>query len=123
MLVVLGLASALEKDAPTDYMFHRFLANAIIEWSGAFWLLNRMFCFYDFSTVMSVALSVYEQWQWPSFLRSVKDAWSVSQMWSVVYHHICGWWCIPYYVHVGLGHILLSKYQWIVSKHVIKQRL
>lgn len=85
MLVILGFASALE-EVLAEHVVQRFVANAIIGWAGAFWVLNRMLCFYNFSAAVSVALGVYEQWQWPPLVGSLGDAWSVSQMWSVVYH-------------------------------------
>ncbi|KAF2444643.1 hypothetical protein P171DRAFT_431444, partial [Karstenula rhodostoma CBS 690.94] len=86
MLVVYGFAFALEKEILPEHTVRRFVANAIIGWSGAFWILNRMLCFYDFCAAASVALGVYDQWQWPPLVGRLQDAWSVSQMWSVVYH-------------------------------------
>lgn len=86
LLVVLGFASALEAEVVSGNAVLRLVANAVIGWAGAFWILNRLRCYYSFCAAVSVALGVYEQWQWPPLVGRLGDAWSVAQLWGVVYH-------------------------------------
>lgn len=86
MLTILGFASAWETKLLHMQVIRRFVVNAIIGWSGAIWVLSRLLCFYSFCAALTVALGVYEQWQWPPLVGDLKDAWSVRRFWSVVYH-------------------------------------
>jgi hypothetical protein len=63
-----------------------FTFNAVIGWSGAIWVWCRLCCAYSMAAVLSVSFGVFETWEWPPLMGNLDDAWSVRQMWSVVYH-------------------------------------
>jgi hypothetical protein len=88
MLVLLGWGSAAEARLSSEAHLHSFAVNALIGWSGAIWVWDRLNCFYSFMAAVSVAAGVCETWQWPPLMGRLSDAWSVRRVWSVVYHQI-----------------------------------
>lgn len=86
MLLVLGCGSKANDIISMDHTLTRVIMDAIIGWSGAIWVWSRLCCFYSFLAAVSVTFSVCETWEWPPLMGNLRDAWSVRQMWSVVYH-------------------------------------
>ncbi|QIW96627.1 hypothetical protein AMS68_002145 [Peltaster fructicola] len=76
MLIILG--ASLEGQG--------LLANAIVGWSGAIWVWDRLNCAYSVVAALTIALRICEPWEWPPLMGSLKDAWTVRRMWSAVYH-------------------------------------
>jgi hypothetical protein len=88
MLVVMGLASVLERPedrAPTFSAAQTFVLDAVIGLAGAIWIYCRLQTFYSSASAVTVALGVYERWQLPPLMGNLRDAWSVRQFWAV-YH-------------------------------------
>lgn len=86
MLVLLGWSSTIQRRLPSDRSILYYILNSLIGWSGAIWVWDRLNCFYSIMAAISVALGVCENWQWPPLMGHLQDAWSVRQMWSLVYH-------------------------------------
>lgn len=86
MLILLGWSSTTQERLSSNHSFSFCIANSLIGWSGATWVWFRLCCFYSFMAALSVAFGVCEIWQWPPIMGNLWDAWSVRQMWSVVYH-------------------------------------
>ncbi|KNG46361.1 dna-binding protein hexbp [Stemphylium lycopersici] len=90
MLMLLGWASAMEKRMASyhDARLQNLLTNALIGWSGATWVWDRLNFAYSSMAFLSVFSGMSATWQWPPLMGRLRDAWSVRQMWSVVYHQI-----------------------------------
>ncbi|KAF1848728.1 uncharacterized protein K460DRAFT_364714 [Cucurbitaria berberidis CBS 394.84] len=89
MLVILGYSSSMEQRlASSNSRAKLVFVNALIGWSGAIWVWDRLNCFYSLLAAVSVALGICNTSQWPPLMGSIRDAWSVRQMWSVVYHQM-----------------------------------
>lgn len=86
MLVILGCGSAVEHRHSADGYVVAWLSKCIVGWSGAIWVWDRLNCFHSLLAFTSVALGICEPWQWPPLMSRLRDAWSVRQMWSSVYH-------------------------------------
>ena len=86
MLVLLGWGSAAEVWLPSEARPYHVMVDALIGWSGAIWVWERLNFAYSFMAAGSVACGVCETWQWPPLMGKLRDAWSVRQVWSVVYH-------------------------------------
>jgi hypothetical protein len=81
MLVILGYGSALRDQTTSSNHWKVMLMNSIIGWSGAIWVWDRLQCAYSMAAVLSAALGVCNTWEWPPLMGSLKEAWSVRQMW------------------------------------------
>lgn len=86
MLVLLGWGSAAEIRLSSEARPYHLIVDALIGWSGAIWVWDRLNSAYSFMAAVSVATGVCETWQWPPLMGKLRDAWSVRQVWSVVYH-------------------------------------
>jgi hypothetical protein len=86
MLVLLAWGSTAEARLSSEACLHRLIINMLIGWSGAIWVWGRLNGFYSSIAAVSVAVGVCETWQWPPLMGNLRDAWSVRQVWSVVYH-------------------------------------
>ena len=93
MLVVLGWSVAMRDEIESGFWtgagelnLEVFTFNAIIGWAGAIWVWDRLCCAYSMVAALSVAIGMYDTWEWPPLMGSIDDAWTVRQMWSAVYH-------------------------------------
>lgn len=84
-LTALGLGCALRAQVGPDEQVKRVAANAIVGWSGAVWVWDRLNCAYGLAASLGVATGATGTWEWPPLMGSLKDAWSVRQMWRYVY--------------------------------------
>jgi hypothetical protein len=84
MLIVLGCASALQEKVPFDDYWKVIAVDAIVGWSGAVWVWDRLNCAYSTAATLAVALNLTETWEWPPLMGPLKDTWSVRQMWRYV---------------------------------------
>ncbi|UPX10549.1 uncharacterized protein EKO05_0001201 [Ascochyta rabiei] len=82
MLVLLDSASALEENAAVSPL-PAFLLDAVIGWAGAILIYFHICSFYSLSSAVTVALGIYEMWQFPPLVGDVRDAWSAKQFWAV----------------------------------------
>ncbi|KAF2814356.1 uncharacterized protein BDZ99DRAFT_380904 [Mytilinidion resinicola] len=87
-LTALGLGCALRAQVGPDEHVKRAVANAIVGWSGATWVWDRLNCAYRLAAALGVATGTTETWEWPPLMGPLKDAWSVRQMWSATYHQL-----------------------------------
>jgi hypothetical protein len=106
MLAILGWSSAMREEMEDGFRtlqgelnYEVFTFNAVIGWSGAIWVWCRLCCAYSMATVLSVSVGVFETWEWPPLMGSLDDAWSVRQMWSVVYHQTFRRVCVAFSNH------------------------
>ncbi|KAF2489059.1 hypothetical protein BU16DRAFT_544479 [Lophium mytilinum] len=88
MLVIMGFCSAVQKEYRPGQDWVSSALDAMIGWSGAIWVWDRLNCFYSAAAALSVAIGVCERWEWPPLTGQIRDAWSVRQMWSDVYHQV-----------------------------------
>ncbi|KIW04039.1 uncharacterized protein PV09_04861 [Verruconis gallopava] len=86
MLIVLGWAIETQQRAMNSEFWNSATLNALIGWSGATWVWDRLSCAYHMAAALSVAAGICSTWEWPPLMGSLKDSWSVRQMWSTVYH-------------------------------------
>lgn len=86
MLILMGYCSALESQLSSSSKPTLAMMNILIGWSGAIWIWARVTCFYSLLASASVAMGICETWQWPPLMGEIRDAWSVTRVWSVVYH-------------------------------------
>jgi len=86
MLMLLGWGSAAEVRLSFEARPYHRMVDALIGWSGAIWVWDRLNFAYSFIAAVSVGSGVCETWQWPPLMGKLRDAWSVRQVWSVVYH-------------------------------------
>ncbi|KAH6613127.1 hypothetical protein C7974DRAFT_405197 [Boeremia exigua] len=84
MLTILGFMSAIEEQSQGSPSIE-LVVDAIIGWTGAIWIYCRLCCFYSTSSVVTVALGIYEIWQLPPLMGDLHNAWSVRQFWAT-YH-------------------------------------
>jgi len=77
MLVLLGWGSAVEVRLSSEARPHHFMVDALIGWSGAIWVWDRLNFAYSFMAAASVASGVCETWQWPPLMGKLGNAWSV----------------------------------------------
>lgn len=84
-LTMLGLGCALRAQAGPDEHVKRFIVNAIVGWSGAIWVWDRLNCAYRLAATLGVVTGITGTWEWPPLMGSLKDAWSVREMWRYVY--------------------------------------
>ncbi|GAA90453.1 hypothetical protein AKAW_08567 [Aspergillus luchuensis IFO 4308] len=87
-LAGLGLGCALRAQIRSDELLKTVVFNAIVGWSGAVWIWDRLNCAYRLAAALGVATGATETWEWPPLMGPLKDAWSVRQMWSVTYHQL-----------------------------------
>ena len=86
MLVLLGWGSAAEARQSSEARPYHRMVDALIGWYGASWVWDRLNFAYSFMAAVFVGSGVCETWQWPPLMGKLRDAWSVRQVWSVVYH-------------------------------------
>jgi hypothetical protein len=84
MLTGLGLGCALKAQVRPDELLKTIVVNAIVGWSGAVWVWDRLNCAYRLAAALGVATGATEIWEWPPLMGPLKDAWSVRQMWRYV---------------------------------------
>ena len=84
-LTVLGFGYALREQAGLNERAKSIFANAVVSWSGAVWVWDRLNCAYSFAAALGVATGITGTWEWPPLMGSLKHAWSVRQMWRYVY--------------------------------------
>lgn len=108
MLVVLRCGSTIEKDVPAGSLWRLLLVNTVIGWSGATWVWSRLTCFYSLLAALSVACGICETWQWPPLMGHLRDAWSVRQMWSVVYHQTMRKVSKAKHIRIAMSHCINS---------------
>lgn len=81
-LSALGLGCALRAKVGRDEHVTIAIANAVVGWSGAVWVWDRLNCAYSLAAALGVATKVTGTWEWPPLMGSLKDAYSVRQMWG-----------------------------------------
>ncbi|KAF2010652.1 hypothetical protein BU24DRAFT_427763 [Aaosphaeria arxii CBS 175.79] len=88
-LVLLGFSSNLQgRQGRSIVSVETAALNALIGWSGGFWVWDRLSAFYSLLAAISVAFGVCETWQWPPLMGDISKAYSVGNVWSVTYHSI-----------------------------------
>ena len=92
-LVVLGWSGAMREEMSDGVRskngglnYEVFTFNAVTGWAGAVWVWDRLCCAYSIVAALTVAIGMFETWEWPPLMGSLSEAWSVRQMWSAVYH-------------------------------------
>lgn len=88
MLIILGLGSTLQTEYRSGQAWTSTILDAIVGWSGAIWIWDRLNYFYSLGAALSVTTGLCDKWEWPPLTGQMKDAWSVRQMWSAVYHQV-----------------------------------
>jgi hypothetical protein len=91
-LTMLGLGCALRAQVRSDEYVKIAITNAIVGWSGAVWVWDRLNCAYRLAAALGVATGLTKPWEWPSLMGPLRDAWSVRQMWryaSYNFHRSC----------------------------------
>lgn len=84
MLVLMGFGSAIQRERSHSQPSTSVLLDAVMGWSGAIWVWDRLNCFYSLATVVSVTIGLSKTWEWRPLVGSIGDAWSVRQMWGYV---------------------------------------
>jgi hypothetical protein len=84
-LAALGLGCAWRAQSGPDDHVKRAAANAVVGWSGAVWVWDRLNCAYKLAAVLGVTTGATGTWEWPPLMGPLQDAWSVRQMWRYVY--------------------------------------
>jgi hypothetical protein len=85
VLTILGMGCVLKAEPVSDELFMAVVADAVVGWSGAVWVWDRLNCAYLLAAALGVATGVTEPWEWPPLMGPLKDAWSVRQMWRYVH--------------------------------------
>lgn len=80
-LTALGFGVALREQSDPDQKARTAVAGAIIGWTGAIWVWDRLNCAYSLAAAFAVALGMTGTWEWPPLMGPLSDAWSVRQMW------------------------------------------
>ncbi|KAI9698089.1 MAG: hypothetical protein M1820_007597 [Bogoriella megaspora] len=92
MLVGMGFGSQMQFERSTsasgNWTWEYMIWDAVIGWSGATWVWDRLCCAYSFAAALSVAIGLSEVWEWPPLMGDLREAWSVRQMWSSAYHQV-----------------------------------
>jgi hypothetical protein len=81
MLIIMGFASTMENELNVNQDWQSVVLNAVVGWSGAIWVWDRLGCFYSLAAALSVTIKLCETWEWPPLMGPLSDAWSVRQMW------------------------------------------
>lgn len=82
MLVIMGMGTYAQENWSPQSLRVYYGTNAVIGWSGATWVWDRLNCFYSLVAALSVALGLCDTWEWPPLTGHIRDAWSVRQMWG-----------------------------------------
>ncbi|OTA99124.1 hypothetical protein M426DRAFT_325421 [Hypoxylon sp. CI-4A] len=64
------------------------LLDAIVSWCGVLWSWHTIGVSYAAGAAMTVFLGLCEPWEWPPIFGSLRDTWSVRQVWSTTYHQL-----------------------------------
>jgi hypothetical protein len=80
-LIVLGFSYALREQSEAHEFWNIVVLNAVLGWSGAIWVWDRLNCAYSLAAALSVGMGLCDNWEWPPLMGPLKDAWSVRQMW------------------------------------------
>lgn len=77
MLVLMEFISNTQRERIHSHPWVLVLLDAVIGWSGAIWVWDRLNCFYSLAAVVSIFIGNCGTWEWPLLVGSVEDAWSV----------------------------------------------
>ena len=81
-LYLLGLSTAVKATSHNTAV--QILCHVAMGWSGAFWAVNGINTIYRVVAAITVAIGLCDPWQWPPMFGTLRDAWSVRQMWRWV---------------------------------------
>ena len=78
-LYLLGLSASVK--AASNKPAVQILCHVVMGWSGAFWAVNGINTLYRAVAASTVAVGLCDPWQWPPMFGTLRDAWSVRQIW------------------------------------------
>jgi len=81
VLTLLGFACDLKAQVGNHDYRRKIVLDALVGWAGAVWVWDRLSCAYSVAAALGISSGITETWEWPPLMGSLKDAWSVRQMW------------------------------------------
>ncbi len=81
LLCVAGIGFATSIHAESESPVLRPCTSILIGWLGGAWAMNGINWLYSTAAALTVALGIYQPWEWPPLFGPLSEAWSVRQMW------------------------------------------